>query len=388
MKKILSIVIMTAMILTVFPYAAFAGNVSVNDPVSVRAVSNSYNSIRITWAKTDGADNYMLYRATSKNGRYKRIAKVTASHLKYIDKKLKNKKTYYYKLRAAGNYSSKSVYSRYSTSVSAKPVLAVPSSVKAVGYGYYNKAKITWKKSSGATGYRIYRATSKKGRYKRVKTVSSAARSYINKGLTSKAVYYYKVYAIKKAGRTTYKSKGSAVKSATVKYKITGSSSVTASKLAAYYNRSGHTFPSYYKNTDTPTLEAFCSMYVSEATAEGIKPEVVFCQAMLETGWLTFKGDVKISQNNFAGLGAVGGGAKGNSFSTVQLGIRAQVQHMKAYANKTALVNKCVDSRFKYVKRGCAAYVEWLGMKENPKGQGWAASRNYGYTLVKMIKKL
>lgn len=66
MKKILSIVIMTAMILTVFPYAAFAGNVSVNDPVSVRAVSNSYNSIRITWAKTDGADNYMLYRATSK----------------------------------------------------------------------------------------------------------------------------------------------------------------------------------------------------------------------------------------------------------------------------------------------------------------------------------
>ena len=68
--------------------------------------------------------------------------------------------------------------------------------------------------------------------------------------------------------------------------------------------------------------------------------------------------------------------------------MRAQIQHLKAYANKEALKNTCVDVRFSYVTRGSAPYVEWLGIQENPNGGGWAASKNYGNDLLGLINKL
>ena len=120
-----------------------------------------------------------------------------------------------------------------------------------------------------------------------------------------------------------------------------------------------------------------------EAAAEGVKPEVVFAQAMLETGYLQYGGDVKIEQFNFAGLGATGG-VPGNSFPDVATGIRAQVQHLKAYASDEPLNQACVDQRFSYVTRNTAPYVEWLGIQENPKHVGWAASAGYGMNLVEL----
>jgi hypothetical protein len=109
---------------------------------------------------------------------------------------------------------------------------------------------------------------------------------------------------------------------------------------------------------------------------------------MKETNFLRYGGDVQASQFNFAGLGATGGGAKGESFSSVKIGIRAQVQHLKAYASTDALTKACVDTRFSYVPRGTAPYVEWLGIKENPYGKGWATDIGYGASIVSMIKKM
>ena len=109
---------------------------------------------------------------------------------------------------------------------------------------------------------------------------------------------------------------------------------------------------------------------------------------MKETVWMQYGGDVKIEQFNFAGLGAIGNGAAGNSFKDVRTGIRAQVQHLKAYASDKALKNACVDERFQYVTRKSALYVEWLGIPDNPTGAGWAAAENYGKNLVEMITKL
>ena len=122
-------------------------------------------------------------------------------------------------------------------------------------------------------------------------------------------------------------------------------------------------------------------MYYDECKAEGVKVEVAFCQAMKETGFLRFGGDVSITQYNFAGIGATGNGNPGNSFASVRQGIRAQVQHLKAYASTEGLNNVCVDPRFQYVSRGCAPYVEWLGKHENPFGAGWATGKNYGYSI-------
>lgn len=170
-------------------------------------------------------------------------------------------------------------------------------------------------------------------------------------------------------------------------YAIMGESSTTVEQMVIYYNDHA-TYPAFYANSDAPTIEAFCQIYMEECMAEGVKTEVAFCQAMKETGFLRYGGDVKIEQYNFAGLGATGGGAAGATFATVREGVRAQIQHLKAYASNDALVNPCVDPRFQYVTRGCAPYVEWLGINENPGGKGWAAAENYGYTLKDLYIKV
>ena len=171
-------------------------------------------------------------------------------------------------------------------------------------------------------------------------------------------------------------------------YLIEGTSAVTANNLAMYFKRKNGVYSTFYKNSDAPTIEKFCQIYVEEAKAEGIRVEVAFMQAMVETGWLKFGGSVQISQYNFAGIGALDGGVQGATFKTVREGVRAQIQHLKAYANEKSLNNTQVDPRFHLVKRGSAKYVEWLGQKENPNGYGWSTAEEYGYKILRLIKEL
>lgn len=172
-------------------------------------------------------------------------------------------------------------------------------------------------------------------------------------------------------------------------YAISGTSAVNVAQMVKYYKASRRTYPaSVYADKGAATIEEFCQIYYEEAAAEGIRAEVAFCQAMKETGWLKFGGDVKPEQCNFAGIGATGGGVTGAVFDDVRMGVRAHVQHLKAYANAEPLVNPCVDPRFKLVKRGCAPYVEWLSQSVNPEGYGWAPAAIYGTSIVDMIKAL
>lgn len=170
-------------------------------------------------------------------------------------------------------------------------------------------------------------------------------------------------------------------------YTIMGESDVTLNQLISYYQANA-TYPSYYAGSDASTLKKFCQIYMEECEDEGVKVEVAFVQAMKETNFLKYGGDVSIEQYNFAGIGATGGGVKGNSFADVRTGIRAQVQHLKAYASTEALVHDVVDPRFSYVKRGICPYVEWLGINENPNKVGWAADVGYGTDIVKRIGTL
>ena len=130
-------------------------------------------------------------------------------------------------------------------------------------------------------------------------------------------------------------------------------------------------------------------LYLSEGEAEGARGDIAFAQSCLETGNFTFSGSaVTLSQNNFCGLGVTQRGKTGLSFDTPQLGIRAQIQHLKAYASTDALINERIDPRFRYVKRGCAPYAEWLGQKENPQGKGWAAGEKYGKKILSILKAI
>lgn len=179
---------------------------------------------------------------------------------------------------------------------------------------------------------------------------------------------------------------------------ITGATKTNVSQMVNYFINNGGTYDKFSKygtqydgvlaQKGAANIEEFCQIFYEEAIAENIRPEVAFCQAMKETGFLQFGHDVKPDQCNFAGLGATGNGVAGNSFASVREGIRAQIQHLKAYATKDNLINACVDSRFNYVKRGSAPYVEWLGKKENPTGDGWATGANYGTDIVARMKVL
>lgn len=111
----------------------------------------------------------------------------------------------------------------------------------------------------------------------------------------------------------------------------------TVDKMVAilkHNNASYDRFPIYgtiydgvFTTGGASTIRSFCQIYFNEATAEGVRTEVAFAQAMLETNWLRFGGDVLPNQYNFARLGAIGNGVHGNVFTDVVTGIRAQIQH-------------------------------------------------------------
>lgn len=179
---------------------------------------------------------------------------------------------------------------------------------------------------------------------------------------------------------------------------ITGATKTNVSQMVNYFINNGGTYDKFSKygtqydgvlaQKGAANIEEFCQIFYEEAIAENIRPEVAFCQTMKETGFLQFGHDVKPDQCNFAGLGATGNGVAGNSFASVREGIRAQIQHLKAYATTDNLINTCVDNRFGYVKRGSAPYVEWLGKRENPTGDGWATGANYGTDIVNRMNAL
>lgn len=162
---------------------------------------------------------------------------------------------------------------------------------------------------------------------------------------------------------------------------ITGTAKATVGQLVAYIKG---------KNPNVPkSVLDMAFLYLSEGAAEGIRGDVAFAQSCLETGNFAFAGSaVTLDQNNFCGMGVTVNGMKGNSFPTAQAGIRAQIQHLKAYANTEPLKGECVDPRFQYVTRGCAEFVEWLGQKENPQGKGWATGAGYGEKILSILKAI
>lgn len=163
--------------------------------------------------------------------------------------------------------------------------------------------------------------------------------------------------------------------------KIMGSSVATVEQMTAYLRA---------KNANVAqSVIDMLTYYISEGAIEGVRGDIAFAQSCLETGNFAFKGTaVTLEQNNFCGMGVTSNGMKGNSFETPQLGIRAQIQHLKAYASDEGLKSECIDPRFKYVVRSSAEYVEWLGQKENPNGKGWATGAQYGNKVLNILNKV
>ena len=165
---------------------------------------------------------------------------------------------------------------------------------------------------------------------------------------------------------------------------IMGSLQTSVDAMVNLYESTGHTYPSdEFISKGAPTIRDFCSLIVEAAVSEGVRPEVVFAQAMLETGWLQFGGSVKPNQCNFAGLGAVNQQSGGARFDDVYQGLLAQVQHLKGYATGAALNNACVDPRYEVLQSkgflGVAPYLEDLNGR-------WAVPGDtYGQNIARII---
>lgn len=172
----------------------------------------------------------------------------------------------------------------------------------------------------------------------------------------------------------------------TPKTEIMGEAHATAQQMALFC-RSKNAEP----KLTSCTLEQLAEIFLEEGKAEGVRGDVAFAQSLHETGYFKFGGIVLPSQNNYAGIGALNGNATGQAatFPDPRTGVRAQIQHLKAYASTEPLVNTCVDPRFSLVTRGSAPYVEWLGAADNPNGKGWAVpGSGYGANVVKLLGQI
>lgn len=123
------------------------------------------------------------------------------------------------------------------------------------------------------------------------------------------------------------------------------------------------------------SVEELVDLYWQEAEREGVRPDLALAQALVETGFFRYGGDVHHNQNNFCGLGTTGNGVKGASFKTPEIGVRAHIQHLLAYTQKKRPSTKIVDPRYELahnirLERGVVD--TWYGLNGT-----WAMGSNY-----------
>lgn len=139
------------------------------------------------------------------------------------------------------------------------------------------------------------------------------------------------------------------------------------------------------------TAGQLAEMFLEEGRAEGVRGDVAWAQALLETGYFKYGRIVTPDMNNYSGIGALYEDRPGFAarFDSPRMGVRAQIQHLKAYATTGPLNGDCVDPRFHLVVRGSAPYVEWLGAADNPNGKGWAfPGSGYGAGIVRLLGRI
>ena len=168
---------------------------------------------------------------------------------------------------------------------------------------------------------------------------------------------------------------------------IMGTSTISAESMARLFVSTGHTYPSeVYSQRGASSITEFCNQVILAASSEGVRPEVVFAQAMLETGWLQFGGSVSADQCNFAGLGATGPQVGGARFDNVYQGLLAQSQHLKGYAARMPLNNVCVDPRYQILAdRGYLGIAPCL---EDLNGLWAVPGDGYGQRIAAIINRM
>jgi N-acetylmuramoyl-L-alanine amidase/Mannosyl-glycoprotein endo-beta-N-acetylglucosaminidase len=153
--------------------------------------------------------------------------------------------------------------------------------------------------------------------------------------------------------------------------KIMSNGNTTEAQLKTFLNDNNENALTQFP--DIPKL------YREEAAIEGVNYDIAFAHMCFETAFLRFGNDIKAEQNNFAGLGTVD--SETASFESARIGVRAHIQHLKAYASTEALKQEVVDPRFRFVPRGAAPTIEQLSGR-------WSADLDYGAKIIGTLEQL
>lgn len=189
----------------------------------LKAKALGFRSVKVTWnKKSDANGGYRIYRATSKNGKYKLIKTVKAGVASYVDRSLKAGRTFYYKVAALSVKNGKKTRGALSSVASAKSVSPNVKNLTASS-GAVGQVKLRWNKVSYAKGYVVYVKALGDSKYRKLTDTANTKAVY--NGLKAGGKYHYKVRSYRTiSGKRVYSSY-SGVASATVKKSVTGYSS-------------------------------------------------------------------------------------------------------------------------------------------------------------------
>jgi hypothetical protein len=168
---------------------------------------------------------------------------------------------------------------------------------------------------------------------------------------------------------------------ATTSTPVMGASKVTAADLANFFRSKGKV------SKATVSIDELAKLYIEEGAAEGVAGDLAFAQSIIETGWFVGSARVPPSFNNFSGLGAVDGGSGAAAFPSARIGVRAQIQHLRAYADPkvttSTLANPNVDPRFHLVlPKGKARTWEQFG------NGIWASAPDYAAKVLGIHRQI
>ena len=317
--------------------------------------------VTVSWKAVAGAERYAVAEKTA-DGSY-RTYTLDEKGTSFKVSDLANGVTHRFLVQARVDGSWSSTADGYLCSAAPSGTVRPKVSAKAGD----RSVELSWGHVPGATRYAV---AVRQGSGYKTYTLDCAKESYTVKGLSNGTSYSFLVQAWNGSSWSTF-SDADLVACTTLGTPIMGKSAASVSSMVSLYNSTGHIYPTIYASKGATTINDFCQIVSEEANAEGVKAEILFAQAMYETGWLQFGGSVKAEQCNFGGIGAVNATAGGASFGDVRSGLRAQVQHLKAYASKEPLNNPCVDPRFEKFKRGVAPCVEDLNGRWAVPGDGY-----------------
>lgn len=164
--------------------------------------------------------------------------------------------------------------------------------------------------------------------------------------------------------------------SAAISPTVMGASVLTPEEIAGWFQSQPQA-----QWVGTVDLLTMATLFIEEATAEGVRGDIAWAQAMVETGAFSSR---LAGLNNFAGIGACDSCADGWHFESAQQGVRVQMQLLHAYAEPATLGfgNALIVTRFNDlgVKGCCRTWSELTGI--------WATDPNYGLKIMQIYDSM